>query len=70
MVYVAGDNNLESYGVADINEMESVLGLPSDVKITVLFDRAPGYSTASGNWTDTRVGLLTYDGTNLTNTTL
>lgn len=70
MVYIAGDNNLESYGIKDINEMESVLGLPSDVKVTVLFDRAAGYATDSGNWTDTRVGVLTYDGTNLANTTL
>lgn len=70
MVYVAGDNNLESYGIADINEMESVLGLPGNVKISVLFDRAAGYSTASGNWTDTRAGIVSYDGSNLTNTTL
>jgi len=43
MVYLDGDNNLESYGVRDLNEMEA--GLSSNpganIKVLVLFD---GYS--------------------------
>jgi hypothetical protein len=41
MVYLDGDNNLESYGVKDLNEMELGLASNSGVKVLVLFD---GYS--------------------------
>ena len=60
MVYIAGDNNLEGAGVADINEMEAI-GSTSDVNIVVQFDRSPGYDTTNGNWTDTRRGLISKD---------
>jgi hypothetical protein len=57
MVYLDGDNNLESAGIDDFLEMASV-GSTADVKILVLFDRVPGYNTEYGNWTDTRRGLV------------
>lgn len=66
MVYIAADNNLEGAAIDDINEMES-LNLPSNVNVVVLVDRANGYSTASGNWTDTRRGLISFDPNNNTN---
>jgi len=59
MVYMAADNNLEFYGIEDMNEMERV-GSSEDVNILVQFDRHPsstissGYSDSNGDWTDTR----------------
>lgn len=65
LAYVNGDNNLESAGVEDINEMESI-DLPSEVQIVALFDRVaywdPWYDdTSNGNWTDTRIGIIQHD---------
>ncbi len=60
MVYVDGDNNLESYALDDINEMEA-LNLPSNVNVVVQLDRIGGYATSDGNWTDTRRGRITQD---------
>ena len=57
LVYLDGDNNLESAGIDDFLEMASV-GSSSDVKIVVLFDRIPGESSSYGDWTDTRRGLV------------
>ncbi len=60
MVYVAGDNNLEGFGLGDINEMEAI-NLPDNVNVVVQMDRAGGYDTSNGNWTDTRRGLIQHD---------
>jgi hypothetical protein len=60
MVYIAGDNNLEGMGIDDINEMEAI-DLPDNVNVTFLFDRADGYSTAEGDWTGTKRGLISHD---------
>ncbi|NYZ12215.1 hypothetical protein HL658_06610 [Azospirillum sp. RWY-5-1] len=60
MVYVDADNNLESFGIEDINEMEAA-GLPSNVNVVVQMDRIGGYATSNGNWTDTRRGRITSD---------
>ncbi|NML14071.1 pre-peptidase C-terminal domain-containing protein [Azohydromonas caseinilytica] len=60
LVYVAADNNLEGFGIADLNEMESV-NLPANVNVVVLVDRAGGYDSSNGNWTDTRWGSIRYD---------
>ena len=60
LVYVAADNNLEGFGIADLNEMESV-NLPANVNVSVLVDRAGGYDSSNGNWTDTRWGSIRYD---------
>jgi len=60
LVYMAGDNNLEEAAIADINEMESVL-LSDAIQVGVLLDRAAGYDSSNGDWTDTRVGVVRYD---------
>ena len=71
MVYLDADNNLESAGIDDINEMEMV-GSTSEVNIVVQVDRIPysvlaannqGYldDTSNGNWTDTRRYYITQD---------
>ena len=59
MIYMAGDNNLEYFGVEDMNELERV-GSSDEVNIVVQFDRNPnsnegsGYSASNGDWADTR----------------
>jgi len=71
MVYLDADNNLESAGIDDINEMEMV-GSTSEVNIVVQVDRVPysvlassnqGYAddTSNGNWTTTRRYYITQD---------
>ena len=71
MIYLDSDNNLESAGINDINEMEMV-GSSSDVKIVVQVDRIPysvlaannqGYAddTSNGDWTTTRRYYITQD---------
>ncbi|MBA7578999.1 Clostripain [subsurface metagenome] len=60
MVYLDADNNLESAGIDDINEMEMV-GSTSDVNIVVQVDRIPGYDTSNNNWTNTRRYYITQD---------
>ena len=57
MVYMAADNDLEYFGVEDLNEMERV-GSTEDVNMIVQFDRHPRsdstYSGSNGDWKDTR----------------
>ncbi|MEA2099557.1 MAG: clostripain-related cysteine peptidase, partial [Campylobacterota bacterium] len=60
MVYIAADNNLEGMGIDDINEMEAI-DLPDNVNVTFLFDRTDGYSTAEGDWTGTKQGVISHD---------
>jgi len=71
MIYLDSDNNLESVGIDDINEMEMV-GSTTDVNIVVQVDRIPysvlaannqGYAddTSNGNWTNTRRYYITQD---------
>lgn len=64
MIYLDGDNDLETYSLADFNEMEeglSRLGPDSEnLNVIVLLDRNEGYNqrpTEEGgkNWTDTRI---------------
>jgi len=71
MVYLDSDNNLESAGIDDINEME-IAGSTSEVNIVVQVDRIPysvlaannqGYADdiSNGNWTNTRRYYITQD---------
>jgi len=71
MVYLDSDNNLESAGINDINEME-MAGSTAEVNIVVQIDRIPysvladnneGYAddASNGNWTDTRRYYITQD---------
>ncbi|MHC5080240.1 MAG: clostripain-related cysteine peptidase [Planctomycetota bacterium] len=50
MVYLDGDNDLESPALTDFLEMASA-GSDSNVNILVQLDRIPGESSAFGNWT-------------------
>lgn len=61
MIYLDGDNNLESAAIDDINEMEAVDLTSSDIKVIVLVDRIPGYDTSNGNWSNTRLYEIDYD---------
>jgi hypothetical protein len=71
MIYLDSDNNLESAGIADINEME-IAGSTTDVNIVVQVDRIPysvlaanneGYADdiSNSNWTNTRRYYITQD---------
>ncbi len=60
MVYIAADNNLEAFALADLNEMEFVGSTP-DVNIVVQIDRAEAYDATNGNWTDARRFYVTQD---------
>ncbi len=61
IVYMAADNDLDYYGLLDLNEMEAA---PLDemlVNVIVLMDRGPGDTPTAGNWTDTRLYEVTND---------
>jgi len=60
MVYLDSDNNLESAGINDINEMEMV-GSTTDVNIVVQADRIPCYDISNSDWTNTRRYFITQD---------
>jgi len=71
MVYLDSDNNLESAGIDDINEME-IAGSTSEVNIVVQVDRIPysvlaanneGYADdiSNGDWSNTRRYYITQD---------
>ena len=60
LVYIAGDNNFETWGIRNINRMEAAT-LSSDLQVGVLLDRIQGYDTSNGGWTDTRVGVIQHD---------
>ena len=53
MVFLNADNDLETFGIQDVNEMEMV-GSSGAVDIVVQMDRIPGYDASNGNWTDCR----------------
>ena len=59
MVYIAGDNNLASAAVDDLNEMEGVV-LPEGVNVVTLADLSAEYETSVG-WSDTRMGAIAPD---------
>jgi len=58
MVYLDGDNNLETEAIKDFIEMASV-GSTDTVNIVVQFDRISGYNTGHGNWTGTKRFYIT-----------
>jgi len=71
MIYLDADNNLEMFGIDDINEMEMV-GSTSEVNVVVQVDRIPysvlasnneGYADdiSNSNWTTTRRYYITQD---------
>ncbi|MBU7044102.1 MAG: hypothetical protein HXS47_10965 [Theionarchaea archaeon] len=60
MVYLDGDNNLESAAIDDFNEMEAI-GSSSAVNIVVQFDRCGAYDNSNGDWQTTRRYYITKD---------
>jgi len=53
MVYMDGDNNLESYIARDLADELAALGSNGDVQVVALADRTPGYDKSAGDWTGT-----------------
>ncbi|MCD6383928.1 MAG: hypothetical protein J7L88_05650, partial [Thermoplasmata archaeon] len=60
MVYLDADNNLESAGIEDFNEMEEV-GSTEEVNIVVEMDRHDKYDTSNGDWKGTRIYYVVKD---------
>jgi hypothetical protein len=60
MVYLDADNDLESFGIKDFNEMEKI-GSSAEVNIIVQIDRIAGYDNTNGNWTGTKRYRVTQD---------
>jgi len=63
MYYFCGDNNLENGFISAINSLEKKVD-PSQMNIIALFDRSPEHSTASNNWTEARLLLITNNRSN------
>ncbi len=61
LVFMNGDNNLESYVTHDLNELE-IVGSSSQVNVVVQADRSEGYDERDGDWTGARRYLVTQDG--------
>ncbi|MBI5209344.1 MAG: hypothetical protein HY927_05155 [Elusimicrobia bacterium] len=60
MVYVNAKNNLEQYGLKDVNEMEAV-GSTAKVKIAVELGRIGGYDSSDGDWKGQRRYIVQKD---------
>ncbi len=63
MVFVNAKNNLEQYGLGDVNEMEMV-GSDDNINIVAELGRINGYSTADGDWKGSRRYLIQKDNDN------
>jgi hypothetical protein len=60
MVYISGDNNLESYVVGDIEtELAAIPASNTEVQVVALADRGPGYDTSRGDWQSTKLFHVT-----------
>ncbi len=60
LVYLDADNDLESAGIHNFNQME-VVGSTQDVHVIVQMDRRDGSDPNNEPWTDTRRYLITRD---------
>jgi hypothetical protein len=60
MVYLDADNDLEHYGILNMNQMEEV-GSDSDINIVVQMDRHESYDDSNGDWHTTRRYYVTQD---------
>jgi hypothetical protein len=54
LVYLDADNDLEPFGMQDLNEMEKGLSDPN-IEVIVLVDRCKGFDKTEGDWTGARV---------------
>ncbi len=59
VVYMACDNDLESYALQNLKQMEKTEF--SKINVLVLMDRSEGYDETNGNWTDTRLFEVVHD---------
>ena len=62
MIYMAADNDLESYALQNLKQMERADF--SRMNVLVLLDRSEEYDETNDNWTDTRLFEVTHDSTN------
>jgi hypothetical protein len=60
MVYVNAKNNLEKYGLRDLNEMEKI-GSTDQVKVAVELGRIKGYDSSDGDWLGQRRYIIQKD---------
>lgn len=60
MVFLNAKNDLERFGMQDINEMETV-GSSDRVNVVVQMGRMAGYDSSDGNWTGVRRYYVTKD---------
>lgn len=60
IIYMAADNDLESYAISNLKQMEHADF--SKMNVIVLLDRAEGYDETNENWTDTRLFEIQHDG--------
>lgn len=66
LVFINGANDLETYGVLNMNQMEKV-GSTADVNIVTQFKRIGGrYDNSNGDWSDTRRFYIDRDGNDTT----
>ncbi|MEF3280246.1 MAG: hypothetical protein K6357_04700 [Elusimicrobiota bacterium] len=70
MVFLNAKNDLEKFGIKDMNEME-MIGSSDKVNIVVEMGRIKGYDSSNGDWTGVRRYYITKDNdTNIINSTL
>ncbi|MCX5792556.1 MAG: clostripain-related cysteine peptidase [Elusimicrobia bacterium] len=60
MVYINGKNNLETYALRDMNEMEQI-GSTDKLNIVTEIGRITGYDTSDGDWLGVRRYLVQKD---------
>lgn len=60
LVFINGDNNLETYVTHDLNELESAAA-GEGVNVVVQADRIAGYDSTDGDWTGTRRYFINAD---------
>ena len=53
MVYISGDNDLESYVISDIETELAPTGSTNGIQVVALADRGPGLSTGPNDWKTT-----------------
>lgn len=61
MVYMAADNDLESYALQNLKAMEHAEY--EKINVIALIDRAEGYDQTNDDWTDTRLLEIMHDST-------
>ena len=59
MLYISGDNDLESFVISDIETELAATGSSTDVQVIALADRGPGYDTSRGDWASTKLFRVT-----------